>query len=163
MSDVILGAVISVISATIGAIIQMFITERLDNNKGKIQYLSKILEKRVNAYEKIYDILSQCKRIYENMTRYDYDEVDREWFYPTINLIEECFIVFQKYELYLDEDIKDFLDLNLRVTRIHNERVNQETDLSYLIELSEENFQWIQVVLGKIRENIGINFVNSIK
>lgn len=161
MINIIVGAIISFISAGLGSIIQMFINERLDKKKNDMQLLNYISEKRILAYEKIYSKLADCKRIYGNILRFQ-DDAEKEWFIPTISLIEETFSIFLENEIYINKSTWDELDLKLQVARIKNERITNETPLSYIFELSDENFNWIRSTLESIRKDIGIEELDKL-
>lgn len=109
MINIIVGAIISFISAGLGTIIQMFINERLDKKKNEMQLLNYIFEKRILTYEKIYSKLAECKRIYGNILRFQ-GEAEKEWFNPTISL-EETFSIFLENEIYINKSTWDELDL----------------------------------------------------
>lgn len=161
MLNIIIGAVISIVSTALGAIVQMFINERLDKKKNEMDLLKFTYEKRIFAYEKIYSKLSECKRIYGNILRFQ-SEAKKEWFNPTISLIEETYSIFLENEIYINKSTWDELDLKLQVTRIKNERINNDTSLSYIFELSDENYKWIRETLDNFRKDMGIDKLDKL-
>lgn len=157
MTDVILGAVISAVSASMGIILQIIATYLFDKKKQRMEALAVVYDKKLSAYEEIYESLSKCKRLYRNMLRYPIQECKRDWFYCTMPIIEEAYDIYEKNEIYYQKDISDLLDLKLQVAIIKNERINDSSSMQYLVELSDENFKWIQEVLEKIRADIHVD------
>lgn len=161
MLNIIIGAIISIISTGFGAIIQMFINERLEKKKSEMNLLKFTYEKRILAYEKIYSKLSECKRIYGNILRFQ-GEAEKEWFNHTISLIEETYSIFLENEIYINKSTCGELDLKLQVARIKNERITNETPLSYIFELSNENYKWIKDTLESFRKDISVEKLDKL-